>query len=144
MSLFCRALNRQETTAFMCGIFGANYLNKESVLSALKEIASRGPDNTGFQEIDKWQFGVNRLAIQDLSDNSNQPMSLDRTYILYNGELWNNSRNLFNYPYSTTGDTELILHLFNEHKEQSFKMLNGMFAIAILYNDSLYLSRDWI
>ncbi|KKP46094.1 MAG: Asparagine synthetase [Microgenomates group bacterium GW2011_GWC1_33_28] len=81
----------------MCGISGKVYFNNQEVthyqLSRMtSKLEHRGPDSTGFYISDdkKLGFGHNRLAIIDLSKNSNQPMTYLNRYILVsNNEIYN-------------------------------------------------------
>ena len=56
-----------------------------------KFIDRRGPDKKTYLQIDDIQFLFSRLAIQDLSENGDQPIySKSRNYImLFNGEIYN-------------------------------------------------------
>ena len=73
----------------MCGIVGTNFHFLESTKKALKEIEHRGPDQSKIIQIDNIIIGANRLAIQDVSPTSDQPLYQDGRYMVYNGELWN-------------------------------------------------------
>ena len=68
----------------MCGIFGNFNFNRQEQLdinflkNATKNILNhRGPDHSGFwfDENKKIFLMHNKLSIQDLTNNSNQPMS---------------------------------------------------------------------
>jgi asparagine synthase (glutamine-hydrolysing) len=76
--------------------------------------------------------------------------SSDRRYwVVFNGEI-------YNYPeikqelkerghvFRTRSDTEVLLHLWEEHNIESLDMLNGMFAFAIYdrHDNRLLLVRD--
>jgi asparagine synthase (glutamine-hydrolysing) len=75
----------------MCSIAGCFNpkisLNEYQELN--KRLAHRGPDNASVREYgfkDKKLFlGHNRLSIQDLSTNANQPMENKRFSIIFNG-----------------------------------------------------------
>ncbi len=81
-------------------------------------------------------MGHNRLSIIDISENANQPLKFKDYIITFNGEI-------YNYKYlrkiilskgiklKTFSDTEVILALFSIYGIKSFKMLSGIFAIAI-------------
>ncbi len=139
----------------MCGIAGIiNFRQKERFESLLnpmlRAMHHRGPDATGIYLSDEAGLGHARLSIIDLS-GGHQPMhNEDRTvWIVFNGEI-------FNYPelrkdligkghrFYTQSDTEVIIHLYEEHGVRVFDHLNGQFAIAIWdqTKHSLLLGRD--
>lgn len=107
------------------------------------------------EETSKHQFslglGHRRLSIIDLTHYGHQPMSSsDRRYwVIYNGEI-------YNYPeireelkakghiFRTRSDTEVLLHLWEQHNVESISMLDGMFAFAIYdrFENRMFLARD--
>jgi asparagine synthase (glutamine-hydrolysing) len=139
----------------MCGIAGiANFHNKENqeaILNPmLRAMHHRGPDATGLYLSDVVGLGHARLSIIDLSGGHQPIHNENRTiWIVFNGEI-------FNYPelrtdlmqrghsFYTQSDTEVIVHLYEEHGPGLFEHLNGQFAIAIWdqKNQSLLLGRD--
>jgi len=139
----------------MCGIIGVvtKEFNSVAFQNGLKALKHRGPDNTDFftESIDDRQvsFGHTRLSIIDLSEAGNQPMRLGETSMVYNGEVYNFKELRQKYLQSSglrsTSDSEVILHLFNEHGRNFVKELNGDFAIGFLDKSrkkiSLYRDR---
>ncbi|MBW1615896.1 MAG: asparagine synthase (glutamine-hydrolyzing) [Deltaproteobacteria bacterium] len=119
-----------------------------------KRLAHRGPDNASVREYDfkdkKLFLGHNRLSIQDLSTNANQPMENKRFSIIFNGEIYNHleiRKNLSFKNWRTHSDTETILFAFEELGiENALSKINGMFAIALFdkVENRLYLIRDRI
>ena len=143
----------------MCGLAGFVYNSKntydyEEILdNMLEQIAHRGFDNRGtyFSTHLDYQLGLghNRLSIIDTSYRANQPYHFANYSIVFNGEIYNykelwDELKINGYSIDTTSDTEVIIKLFDLHKEQAFKLLNGMFAIVIhdKTNDILYMVRD--
>lgn len=141
----------------MCGIAGIARFGRtepqEAILNRmLRAMSHRGPDATGLYLSDEVGLGHARLSIIDLS-GGHQPMhNEDRTvWIVFNGEI-------FNYPelrkdliqrghrFYTQSDTEVIIHLYEEHGPEVFSHLNGQFAIALwdVRKRSLLLGRDRI
>ena len=116
----------------------------------------RGPDDSG-AEIYEGKggyaigFAQRRLSIQDLSPLGHQPMtSCDgRVLLVFNGEIYNFTelkKELSDYPYRSTCDTEVILAAFLKWGADFVSHIHGMFAIA-LYDregDELFLARDRI
>lgn len=109
----------------------------------------RGPDAAGIFAQPGIGLGHRRLSIIDLSEEGRQPMSSPdgRYTIVFNGEIYNYKSlraTHKNYPYKSQTDTEVILALYAEHGEQTFSMLDGMFALAIWDREErkLILARD--
>ena len=83
-------------------------------------------------------LGHRRLAIIDLTHDGHQPMATSdqRYWIVFNGEIYN-YRELRagleerGYAFHTRTDTEVILHLWEEHGVNALTMLDGMFAFAL-------------
>jgi asparagine synthase (glutamine-hydrolysing) len=143
----------------MCGIAGiANYEGStdcSQVEYMSKLIAHRGPDQAGIYLSQDGPLATGlatrRLAILDLSSESNQPMSNEAGNILlaYNGELYNHLElrhelERCGYQYHSSGDTETIVHSYEEWGVDAFPRFNGMFAFA-LYDQrtsTLLLARD--
>ena len=143
----------------MCGIAGYyNNFNDPSLNSfelnhkIIKSIEHRGPDYNNFWTDNFLHLIHTRLSIIDISEKSNQPMlsQSGRYVLIYNGELYNfkylKSNFLKDINLKTTGDTEVILNLFEKYgiSNYSISLLNGMFAIAIYdkKNKELFLIRD--
>jgi asparagine synthase (glutamine-hydrolysing) len=91
------------------------------------------------------------LSIIDLSPAGHQPLSnkAKTVWITFNGEIYNfqelRSRLIKKgYKFHTKTDTEVIIHLWEEHGVECLSMLRGMFAFA-LWDDkqkTLLLARD--
>jgi asparagine synthase (glutamine-hydrolysing) len=141
----------------MCGISGV-VSNKVShsyewVSESLAIMRHRGPDSNGIltSEDGSVTFGHTRLAIIDLSNSANQPMSdLDKKiHIVFNGEIYNYQllrKELINLGASfiTQSDTEVILYAYKFWGLNFVNRLSGMFAIAIYDSilKNLVLVRD--
>jgi asparagine synthase (glutamine-hydrolysing) len=122
----------------MCGIAGV--VGEQVAPELLRRMADamvrRGPDGEGYWTADDVGFAHRRLAIIDLCERSNQPMHFAHWHLIYNGELYN-YRELRSalegrgHSFSTTGDTEVLLHAWAEWGEAALDRLNGMFAFAV-------------
>jgi asparagine synthase (glutamine-hydrolysing) len=136
----------------MCGIAGIVGEYQENQLDAM--LASqhhRGPDATGKYFDDGFvALGHNRLAIIDLSDQSNQPFvdNSGRYILVFNGEIYNYielKASLQNqYHFKTESDTEVLLAAYIVFGNSCLEKLNGMFAFAIWDNQEkkLFAARD--
>ena len=118
------------------------------------ELGHRGPDGCGRYEADLIALVHTRLSIIDLSANGNQPMyNEDQSIILVcNGEIYNYQgirEQLLQkgHTFSSHSDCEVILHLYEEHRNDPSKLLKeltGMFAFAIwdTARKKLFIARD--
>lgn len=138
----------------MCGIFGyagsrveCSPRDMEKALSLLRH---RGPDATGFVLGPGWGMGACRLAIVDLVAGD-QPVKNESGAIhaVLNGEIYNYlelQRVLREHGHRirSSGDTELLVHLWEEHGKALLSHLRGMFALAIVDDrtQKLFLARD--
>lgn len=142
----------------MCGIAGLISLDGRplpapTVLDAMcRAIIHRGPDDQG-TFINEWAgIGMRRLSIIDL-EGGHQPMSSagGRIQVVFNGEIYNfrelrKDLEARGHVFRTHSDSECIAHAFAEYGTECFRMLRGMFAIAVLDLDRrrLILARDRI
>jgi len=136
----------------MCGIAGIIGNYKELQLDAMHGSQHhRGPDATGKYFDDGWAaLGHNRLAIIDLSAQSNQPFRDDsgRYVLVFNGEIYNYieiKADLQNqYDFKTESDTEVLLAAFIIYGTECLEKFNGMFSFAIWDNQTkkLFAARD--
>jgi len=137
----------------MCGINGFNFNNRILIEKMNKKIQHRGPDGEGFYLDENISLGHRRLSIIDLSERGKQPIfNEDKTLcIIFNGEIYNfrelrKDLETRGHKFISNTDTEVVLHLFEDKKEQCLKLLNGIFAFAIydIKNKELFLARDRI
>lgn len=134
----------------MCGIAGSytHYLPAASALAVdrlVNQLHHRGPDGNGLLSLRTGTLGHTRLAILDVASGQ-QPMHYGRYSISFNGEIYNHlalrQRYLADVPLQTRTDTEVVLRLFAELGPACVTLLDGMFALAILDGDDLFLARD--
>lgn len=147
----------------MCGISYLELTNKncaniadDFVRQSKKYLARRGPDGHGLKEDVTKNKLVKmihyRLAVQDLSDRSLQPMTSDNgaISIVYNGEIYNflelRSELIKRHKikFETTSDTEVLLRGYEHHGIDFLKTLEGMYAFVI-YDDrknQVVIGRD--
>ena len=138
----------------MCGIAGIllqhSGREKQGLTQKMCDAMShRGPDADGFYHDDKVSLGHRRLSIIDLSTSANQPFfdASGRYVIVFNGEMYNFQEvknQLPDYPFKTSGDTEVLLAAFAKWGPGSISKLKGMFAFAIWdkQEEAFYICRD--
>lgn len=139
----------------MCGICGVLNLNSEvvdpkAIEKMAKTLQHRGPDESGVYAKGRIGFGHRRLSIIDVSSGQ-QPMSAadSQLWITFNGEVFNyvelrKDLEKCGHRFRTQSDTEVILHLYQEHGEECVQYMNGQWAFAIWdeKKEKLFLSRD--
>ena len=140
----------------MCGIAGyAGWAYKSDIstdhLTAMCDaIRHRGPDDEGHFVADGVALGMRRLSIIDL-DTGRQPISNEdgTVTVVFNGEIYNfrelRERCLGNgHTFTTCSDTEVLVHLYEDHQDGLVHSLNGMFGFALWDSRkrSLLLARD--
>ena len=134
----------------MCGIAGivaeGSWREKVEAMSAC--LAHRGPDDSGLWSEPGVALGHRRLAILDLSPAGHQPMSHAGLTLVYNGEIYNyrELQRELPGPFSSTSDTEVLLHLYARDGEPCVERLAGMFAFAVWDSRRrvLFAARDRI
>jgi asparagine synthase (glutamine-hydrolysing) len=110
----------------------------------------RGPDDEGFYLMGPAALAMRRLSIIDL-DTGAQPIANEdgSVWVVLNGEIYN-FRELRaelearGHRFATRSDTEVIVHLYEEHAEGCVARLRGMFAFAVwdARGRRLLLARD--
>ncbi|MGE5092894.1 MAG: asparagine synthase (glutamine-hydrolyzing) [Bacillota bacterium] len=140
----------------MCGIAGVLHLRGEPVAhETLKRmtdaIAHRGPDGEGHWSEGPVGLGHRRLAIIDLSPGGRQPMLTPdgELAIVYNGEIYNFQElraelQALGHRFTSSSDTEVLLHAYREWGPACLERLNGMFAFAVWERRRrrLFVARD--
>lgn len=142
----------------MCGIGGllsAEINDREfehfgDVMAAMKH---RGPDDSDVYCDGNVMLGHNRLTILDLSALGRQPMQDEARMValVFNGEIYN-FRELRavleskGHSFSSSSDTEVIIHAYLEYGEECVAALDGMFAFALWdrRKQQLFMARDRI
>lgn len=130
----------------MCGILGVlGGAAAADLLSQMARLRHRGPDGSGVCETAAGALGHTRLAIVDV-EHGGQPQAYERLHISYNGEIYNHHALRREYlaqeVLATHSDTEVVLRLYAKLGPSSVELLDGMFAIAILDDETLFLACE--
>lgn len=140
----------------MCGICGIyNYQNSAPVDPAVltkmnRALSARGPDDEGYFFGGNIGLANRRLSIIDVGGGKQPIFNEDGTIgIVYNGEIYNYAElkktlQAKGHRFKTNTDTEVIVHLYEEHGEECVTFLNGIFSFALWDSkkEKLVLARD--
>jgi asparagine synthase (glutamine-hydrolysing) len=137
----------------MCGIHGGwltEGIDRSAINASLNAIVHRGPDDSGTYEARPAFLGMRRLSIIDLAGGHQPIFNEDgRIAVVFNGEIYN-YRELIpelqakGHVFQTKSDTEVLVHLYEEHGTDMCRHLRGMFAFAIWdgREQCLFIGRD--
>jgi asparagine synthase (glutamine-hydrolysing) len=138
----------------MCGICGIAMARGTVDPGRLAEMSAtlvhRGPDSDGVFAAGSVGLAARRLAIIDLA-TGDQPIANEngRITVVQNGEIYNyrelrHELERAGHRFSTSGDTEVLVHLYEQHGERFAERLRGMFALALWDSERnrLVLARD--
>src|SRR5436305_3494708 len=140
----------------MCGICGAAWsgagrpLADEQLGAMVARLAHRGPDDSGTYRDAHAALGFRRLSIIDLA-GAHQPLANEdgTIWTVFNGEIYNfpalrHRLEARGHTLRSAGDTEVLVHLYEDEGPGFFPLLRGMFALAIwdAARRTLVLGRD--
>jgi asparagine synthase (glutamine-hydrolysing) len=137
----------------MCGITGVvgSLRTDGATLQAMNDqLQHRGPDGEGAFWADEVGLAMRRLAIIDLNTGDQPIFNEDRSVcVVYNGEIYNflelrAELEARGHHFATQGDTEVIVHAYEEYGVDCVERLWGMFALAVWDSRRrlLLLARD--
>ncbi|MBQ3792246.1 MAG: asparagine synthase (glutamine-hydrolyzing), partial [Clostridia bacterium] len=139
----------------MCGFVGFTGMvekRQEILHKMMDRIVHRGPDMADEYMDGRIALGFRRLSIIDLSENACQPLkNEDGTVVsVFNGEIYNFMElreDLLSkgHVFRTHGDSEVLVHGYEEYGEKLPEKLRGMFAFAIWdsRNGRIFGARDY-
>jgi asparagine synthase (glutamine-hydrolysing) len=138
----------------MCGICGIVSPNggalADRVAAMSATLVHRGPDSFGEFSAGDVALAARRLSIIDLETGDQPIANEDGTlHVVQNGEIYNyrelrHELERAGHRFRTHGDTEVLVHLYEEHGDAFAQLLRGMFAVAIWdgARRRLVLARD--
>jgi asparagine synthase (glutamine-hydrolysing) len=141
----------------VCGIAGLLAVDQqaapdtEAVHRMCDAMVHRGPDDHGLRADGPCVLGHRRLSIIDLRPEGAQPMTNedDTISMIVNGEIYNfvelrKELEERGHHFRSRSDSEVILHLYEQHGVDFLDRLRGMFALAIWdkRRSRLVLARD--
>jgi asparagine synthase (glutamine-hydrolysing) len=128
----------------MCGLAGMIDLcgqrtPDEAVVARMTDrVLHRGPDDDGGLWLPGIGLGHRRLSLVGLSDGRQAIWNEDHTVaVVFNGELFNHhavrkTLEARGHIFGTSTDTELLVHLYEEHGEDFLLQLEGQFAFVLV------------
>ena len=138
----------------MCGIAGkidfAGAVDPELIQRMCAVMTHRGPESRGTYFEPGVGLGMQRLAIIDIAGGDQPIFNEDGTIaVVMNGEIYNYlelREELLRrgHHFASRTDTEVLVHLYEEHGDRLAEHLRGMFAFAIWDSRrrQLLLGRD--
>jgi len=99
-------------------------------------IRHRGPDDSGYFVEDDVAIGMRRLSIIDVSGGAQPIANEDASLqVVFNGEIYNHrvlrAELEHRHALRSRSDTEVLVHLYEEHGVDMLRRLRGMFAFAL-------------
>jgi len=135
----------------MCGILAViGSKNVDLAKSQAKKLSHRGPDESDSIMVPTYPGGAilchQRLSIIDLNTGKQPIQGTRENYVIHNGEIYNHQelrKGLKKRPKTrTTSDSEIIIHLWEEHKKDTASMLDGVFSFVVVDGQEVYAGRD--
>jgi len=134
----------------MCGIavvYGGEDPDLADCMVGL--LSHRGPDGKGATIVGKVTLAHCRLAIIDPAGGHQPLFNEDKScVVIANGEIYNHKqlrRTLAtHHQFRTRSDSEVLVHLYEEHGANMVSLLDGMFAFAVTDGERLLVARDHI
>ena len=140
----------------MCGIAGILDLHghrppqRGELEAMISRLHHRGPDGRGVYAEGPAGLAHARLSIIDLEGGAQPIHNEDRSvWVVFNGEIFNYLElraelEAQGHRFYTHSDTEVIVHLYEQHGDAFVSRLNGQFAMALwdARAERLLLARD--
>lgn len=140
----------------MCGFLAlfspTEPVTDDELLRGLETMRNRGPDSSGTWISEDHRVGLahSRLAIIDLSTGDQPIVNEDETIaVIVNGELYDLERICTDlegkgHRFKTGSDSEIVIHLYEEHGAACLEHLRGEFAFVLWdsNNQQLFMARD--
>jgi asparagine synthase (glutamine-hydrolysing) len=121
----------------------------EALLDMREALVHRGPDDCDVVVVQNVGLVHTRLSIVDISERAHQPMRHPNgsLWLGFNGEIFNHQElrsELRDVDYTSTSDTETLLHAFDRWGTDVLPRLNGQFAFGAvdLERGRVTLARD--
>lgn len=133
----------------MCGILAiigsSQSTGKIDALS--KRMSHRGPDESDVHVTETGAIlSHERLAIMDINTGKQPIQGSSTAWMVHNGEIYNyrdlKKNELKEHSFRTTGDSEVIVHLYEKYRYDFVDKLDGDFAFVVVDGDDFIAARD--
>ena len=122
----------------VCGFISTGEPVERALLQTMNDsLRHRGPDGDGFFVHENVGLAMRRLAIIDVAGGWQPIFNEDGSVVIvFNGEIYNyqalrDELQKHGHVFKTNGDTETIVHGYEQWGDAVLKKLNGMFAFAL-------------
>jgi asparagine synthase (glutamine-hydrolysing) len=132
----------------MCGVTAIWGGNDTALTNQIMEsLIHRGPDASGIASRQRATLGHRRLSIMDPEGGRQPIFNEDKSIgIVANGEIYNfaslKEMLSMSHQFSTSSDSEVALHLYEDAGCNMVKDLDGMFAFILTNGQELFAARD--
>ncbi|MCM4155865.1 asparagine synthase B [Gramella sp. AN32] len=133
----------------MCGILAVigKDIDTRKVRDLSKRMSHRGPDESGIKITDAgYVLAHERLSIVDLTTGIQPIQGSKKAWMIHNGEIYNHvalrNNELKDHQFRTTGDSEVIVHMYEKYGYDFVDMLDGVFSFVVVDGEDFIVGRD--
>ncbi|MDX1760990.1 MAG: asparagine synthase B, partial [Christiangramia sp.] len=133
----------------MCGILAVigKDIEAAKISSLSKRMSHRGPDESGIKITEKGHvLAHERLSIVDLTTGIQPIQGTSSAWMVHNGEIYNHmalrNNELKDHSFRTTGDSEVIVHMYEKYGVDFVDKLDGVFSFVVIDGDDFIVGRD--
>ncbi|WP_037319393.1 asparagine synthase B [Salegentibacter sp. Hel_I_6] len=133
----------------MCGILAVigKRLSEEKISGLSKRMLHRGPDESDVHVTEEgYVLSHERLSIVDLETGKQPIQGTSTAWMVHNGEIYNHQalriNELKDHSFRTTGDSEVIVHLYEEYGVDFLDKLDGVFSFVVVDGKDFIAARD--
>ncbi|HSI69435.1 MAG TPA: asparagine synthase B [Gillisia sp.] len=133
----------------MCGILAiiGSKASESKICALSKRMSHRGPDES---DIHVTKTGAilshERLAIMDVHTGKQPIQGSSNAWMVHNGEIYNyrdlKKNELKDHSFRTTGDSEVIVHMYEKYGNEFVQKLDGDFAFVVVDGEDFIAARD--
>ncbi len=133
----------------MCGILAVigEGLSSGRISDLSKRMSHRGPDERDVHVTEEgYILSHERLSIVDLTTGKQPIQGTNQAWMIHNGEIYNHKalreNELKSHSFRTTGDSEVIVHMYEEYGYDFVDKLDGVFAFVVVDGKDFIAARD--
>ncbi|HKL35010.1 MAG TPA: asparagine synthase B [Salegentibacter sp.] len=133
----------------MCGILAVigKRLSEEKISGLSKRMSHRGPDESDVHVTEEgYVLSHERLSIVDLETGKQPIQGTSTAWMVHNGEIYNHqalrNNELKDHSFRTTGDSEVIVHLYEKYGVDFLDKLDGVFSFVVVDGKDFIAARD--